>query len=330
MSPATIQSISAITPHGNADTLDFASVLGFRSIVKRSQFSVGDVVCFIVPDSQLPDKPWAAPYKAKSSRVRAIKLRGSWSEGVIEKLDTVGYTGPIEIGRDISADIGVTHWEAPQPQDLSAIGGYPYGIPRTDEERVSSLDVVPYGELVDVTLKIDGQNWNAFVKLYLDTTEERPVERGVGGRSFLYQLDTINNYTRNEQQYDVLNKLEAFCRNRGVSLCLRGESYGVGIQKFAINPHAKLPVSLALFSTWLIDERRYATKGDPFYIHTIAPQMGLPTVPMLEHDVPLTRELIAKYEEGLETIDGKPFEGVVINWAGGSFKIINRYYDSLK
>jgi hypothetical protein len=89
-------------------------------------------------------------------------------------------------------------------------------------------------------------------------------------------------------------------------------------------------VSLALYSTWLIDERRYARKGDPYYIFNIAPQMGLPTVPMLERDVPLTRELIAKYAEGIAEINGQPFEGVVINWVGGSFKVINLSYDSKK
>lgn len=91
-----------------------------------------------------------------------------------------------------------------------------------------------------------------------------------------------------------------------------------------------MPVGLALFSTWLIDERRYAAKGHPLYIHTLAPQLGLPTVPMLEQDVILTPELIKKYAEELETVNGQPFEGVVINHAGGSFKVINMFFDSRK
>ncbi len=150
----------------------------------------------------------------------------------------------------------------------------------------------------------------------------------VGGRSFLYDLDCDNNYTKNERQYDVLNKLAAFCQAKGVSLCIRGESHGAGIQKSAVNPHAKLPLALAFYSTWLIDERRYARKGDPYYIFDIAPQMGLPTVPLLEKDVPLTRELIAKYAEGLTEVNGQPFEGVVINHSRGSFKVINLDFDS--
>lgn len=88
---------------------------------------------------------------------------------------------------------------------------------------------------------------------------------------------------------------------------------------------------LALFSTWLIDERKYANKGHSYYIHNIAAQLGLPTVPVLEKDVVLTKELIFKYDEGMSKLpDGNPFEGVVVQHAGGSFKVINKSYDALK
>lgn len=243
---------------------------------------------------------------------------------------------PLIEGTDVTAWLGVTKYVIPEPQDLNAAGPYGFGIPKTDESQWNKIRDLPWGELCDVTLKIDGQSWSAIVKGSDIGPHSTPpvfwdkVERVIGGRSFLYQLDTVNNYTRNEQQYDVLNKLEAFCRTRDVSLCLRGESYGVGIQKFAINPHAKLPVSLAFYSTWLIDERRYARKGDPYYIFDIAPLMGLPTVPVIEKDVPLTRELVAKYATGITEVNGQPFEGVVINWARGSCKVINLDYDSKK
>lgn len=325
MKLASIETIHAIEPHGNADSLEIACVLGYRAIVRKGQYAAGNVICFIQPDTVLPDKPWAAVYKAKSSRVKAIKLRGVFSQGIIEPVATVEYSGPIEIGREISADIGVIKYEAPAPQDLNASGPYGFGIPKTDEERFENLDVLPYGEKVDVTLKIDGQSWSAID--YVPSNGETAV-RAVGGRSFLYKLDSDNNYTRNERQYDVLNKLEAFCRTHSVNLCIRGESHGNGIQKKAHNPHSKLPLSLAFYSTWLIDERRYARKGDPYYIFDIAPQMGLPTVPVIEKDVVLTPELVTRYAEGISELNGQPFEGVVINWAGGSFKVINRHYDS--
>ncbi len=331
MSLASIQRIKSVEKHPGADLLSICTVLGYRCITKLDQFKVGELIAFIEPDTVLPQAEWSVFYRSKSNRVKAVRLRGEWSEGIAESLTTVGYAGPLEEGLDITDAIGVTKYIAPMPQDLNAVGPYGFGIPKTDESRWNSIRDMPWDQPCDVTLKVDGQSWSAIIKLNPPGFESDVAWQGsVGGRSFLYDLDCDNNYTRNERQYDVLNKLGAFCVAKGVSLCLRGESYGVGIQKFGINPHAKLPVSLALYSTWVIDERRYAHKGDPFYIFDIALQMGLPIVPVLEKDVLITRELIAKYAEGLETINGQPFEGVVINWAGGTFKVINKHYDSKK
>lgn len=303
--PATIQKIVKVAPHDNADSLDIATVKGYECIVKRGQYKEGDLIVFIEPDSQLPDKKWAEFYKAKSNRVKAIKLRNRWSFGIIESVSNVEYGSPIVEGLDISNVLGVTHWEPPQPQDLQAKGGLPYGIVKTDEERFQSLDSIPYGEICDVTLKIDGQNINFYY------TSDGP-SKGVCGRTMEWKTDADNNYTRNEKKHNVLNKLEAFCIANNVNLCIRGESYGVGIQKNPNNPHSKLPVDLAFFSTWLIDSREYARKGHPFYIFDLAKKLDLPTVPMLEKDVILTKELIEKYDEKLTEIDGKLFAFLLI------------------
>lgn len=324
---ASIQRIVSVEKHPNADALSICTILAYRCITKLDQFKVGELAIFIEPDTVLPQAPWSVFYRSKSNRVKAIRLRNEWSFGIIESPAVVGYTGPMEEGLDITEVIGVTKYEPPQPQDLNAAGPYCLGIPKTDETRWQSVRDLPWGELVDVTLKIDGQSWSA-IAVAGHVAEDGVL--AIGGRSFLYQLDTVNNYTYNEKQYGVLKKLDEFRHKHDVNICIRGESYGQGIQKFAINPHAKLPVSLAFYSTWLVDEKRYARKGDPFYIFNIAPEMGLPTVPMLEKDVPLTRELIAKYDELLEEVNGQPFEGVVINHSKGSFKVINKHYDGRK
>ena len=337
---ASIQKVVAVNKHPNADLLDITQVLNYTCITKRDQFKVGDLVVFIEPDSVLPDKPWATFYNSKSNRVKAIKLRGEWSFGIIESFENVRLTEVLKIwniapteGYDLTEFLGITKYEVPQPQDLSASGVYGFGIPKTDEDKWQGLRNIPYGEICDVTLKIDGQSWSA---LYKDMCDENGVAimeesvAAIGGRSFLFKENVENNYKTNEKKYGVLAKLALFCRFNKVNLCIRGEQYGLGIQKYDHNPHAKLPLNLAFFSTWLIDERRYATKGHPLYIFDLAPKLELPTVPVLEKDVVLTPELIKKYDSELTKVNGVPFEGVVINWKGGSFKVINKLYDSLK
>src|ERR1017187_5871037 len=86
MKLASIERIKKVTKHNNADSLDIVEVLGFNVIVKLGQFKENDLVVFIQPDTILPNEKWAEFYKAKSSRVKAIKLRQVWSQGIIESL----------------------------------------------------------------------------------------------------------------------------------------------------------------------------------------------------------------------------------------------------
>jgi hypothetical protein len=142
-----------------------------------------------------------------------------------------------------------------------------------------------------------------------------------------YKLDCVNNYTKNESNHNVIQKL----RESGIdkSICIRGEQFGLGIQSSANNPHSKLPLGLAFFSVYLIDEHRYANKGEKYYAYDFIPTLGLPTAPMIEKDVVLTPELVAKYADGKE-INGASYEGIVIQWRGGSFKVLSKEYDSKK
>jgi len=327
---ATIQTIIQAEKHPNADSLDIVRVLGYKCIVKRDQWKIGDKVIFIAPDSVLPDTQWAAFYNARSSRVKAIQLRKEWSFGIVESAQNIGYTGAMDDGLDVSEIIGVTKYAPPEPQDNSAAGVYGNGIPKTDETRWQGIRAnnLPIGEMVDVTQKIDGQSLSWLFE-YKKETDSYDIS--VGGRSFIFKKFVQNNYTRNVAALGVAEKIEKFLRSHGnVSLCFRGESYGVGIQKFSHNPHAKKPLGVSFFSVWNIDDRRYEFKGSKFYIHNIASELSLPTVPLLEKDVVLTWDLIKKYDEDLKQINGEPFEGVVIQHLNGSFKVINKHYDSKK
>lgn len=330
MSLASIQPILSVQKHPNADLLDLVTVLRYVCIVKRDQWKVGDFCVFIEPDTVLPDLPWTTFYRVKSNRVKAIRLRQLWSFGIVESAAAIGYTGPLEAGLDVTEAINVTKYEPPMPQDLAASGPYRFGIPKTDETRWQSILDLPFGERVDVTLKIDGQSWSALCKLPDLAAGETEIVTAIGGRSFLYKPDSVNHFTRNEANHAVLDKLKAFCLQHRVSLCIRAEQHGQGIQAFSLNPHSKLSLGLSFFSTWMMDQREYARKGHPLYILDLAQQLGLPTVPVLERDVILTPELIAKYDEGLETVNGQPFEGVVIAHRQGSFKVISKHYDSKK
>lgn len=355
MKIASIERLNSVEPHPNADRLDVVKVLGFQCVTAKGLYHTGDIVVYIQPDSILPEQDWAKDYRKYSpTRIKACKIRNEWSEGIIVPLDILpvveqyvqdNLNSDDLIGTDIASMIEVEHYEPPAPQDLTAKGKLPFGIPKTDEDRWENRVTFPYGELVDITLKIDGQSCSYYYKLDTD-------EFGVLGRSLEYYPDTQNRYTAHVERLDLHNKLKKYCIKHNVSICLRGESYGVGIQNNFNNPHASKDAGILFFSVYLIDERRYARKGDPHYFTHVCGELDLPIVPTLIDQV-LTPEMIQHYSIDIDQLDGNPFEGVVIQHSdfksryqidtgesgiididsichAGSFKIINKAYDSKK
>lgn len=398
MKLASIEKVEKIVKHPNADKLSIVTVAGYECITQLDQYKVGELVVFIQPDTVLPDAPWAKFYKEKYNRVKAIKLRGVYSMGIVESIWNVygkavnSYnvnTNTFNIslgglaswtpkeGDDIAVNIGVTKYVSPgqaaqeqaeaETNKVKTFGnsiknkhlrklywitigkvaqklarpkthGFnELGIPKTDEERWQGIkQTIPFGEVVDVTEKIEGQSCSFFryakVRFKLWNFEWKYSTYGVLGRSIQHKITNVhpNDYVKMWEKYSIKNKLEAYCSKHKVNICIRGESYGGKIQNFKINPRAGVENQWMMFSVWLIDEKRYARKGDKHYFVNVAREMGVPYVPILEENVVLTEELIKKYDTDLTELNGKTFEGVVINHKNITFKVINKSYDSMK
>ena len=329
---ATIEKLENLRAHPNADRLEICDILGFQCVVPKGLYNEGDLVVYIQTDTVLPaDQEWAEEYiRYSPKRTKAVKLRGEWSEGIVAPLSKwinhkeLFFDGRFPddcIGDDVSASIGVTKYEPQLPSNESVIGTLPYGLGKTDEDRFENLRNLPLGEIADVTLKIDGQS-ATFGYFQADG------RFFVCGRRFEVDAEEENRYSIHVPK--LKDTIIEYCKKHNVSLAFRGESYGNGIQKNPNNPHSTKEHSFALFSVWNIDKRRYERKGDKHYFLNVADETGIETVPLLEECVEITPELIKKYSVGLKKIDGQPFEGVVVQYKDGSFKIINKDYDSKK
>jgi RNA ligase (TIGR02306 family) len=354
---ATVEQISEVKHHPNADRLDLVRIINYWAIVPRDSYKVGDLCVYIRPDSVLPsDREWAQSYLKYTSkgRVRAVRLRGEWSEGVVLDLLVAESQMTAEelslgLGSCLNPTCDVTHLLGVTKRDTSvadakirefnksAVGGLPYGIPKTDEPNWRNVrDLDKYmGQMVDVTLKIDGQSFTAYCVWDESISDWKT---GICSRSLELKMgldEDGNEYTSNwhkaESRYDVLNKLKQYCELYDVSLALRGEVFGPGIQSFSHNPHSKVDeVDVAFYSCFNIDTGRSA--NDFYNVHRyedICDELDLPRVPVSAY-IALSRELIEKYDSGIEALDGQPFEGVVIKGDGFSFKVLNKFYDSKK
>jgi len=328
MSTATYERIEEIHPHPNADKLEFARVMNYEALVPKGEYMVGEDVIFIHPDSILPDQPWAEPFKKYvRGRVRAIKIRGAYSMGIIAKTNIMPFPGAGDTwyyGKDVSDLLGITKHEPALPKDTKAKGALPFGIYKTDESNWQGLRHLPWGEEVDVTLKIDGQSATYYCKKVNDEWVT-----GITSRNLEIKMECHNHLTYANEQLQILDKLKAYCQKHDLSLALRGELYGTGIQAHQYNPHSMMPVSWACFNLMNIDTLTYFFKGSEHYYEDACVEMELPTTPVIER-APLTKELIHKYDEELEELFGVGFEGVVMKHSTGSFKVINKFYDSRK
>jgi len=342
MKLASIEIITEINPHPNADRLSLAKVLGYICIVVKDEFKVGDAVVLIQPDTVLPDKPWAEMFKKRGNRVKAMKIRGVFSFGIVMSpyvifAEDIGrlkfFLMPSEIGKDISEHIGVFKYEAPLPKALDAKGSMPFGLPKTDEYRWQLITDLPFGETVDVSLKKDGSSGSFYCKKIpghmLLTQDEDLWVTGICSRSLELKPDCHNNYTAVEKKYDILRKLKDYCLEHNVSLALRGEITGFGIQSHKNNPHSQMSLDFAVFSVFNLDTMEYEHKGSKHYYLNVAEALNIPVVDQIGA-FKLTPELIKYYAEDISELNGKPFEGVVIKHSKGSFKVINLAYDEKK
>ena len=335
---ASIEIVEDVFPHPNADKIEFIRVLGYNIITQKGLYRVGSPVVLIQPDTVLPeDAAWAQSFlKWTKPRVRAMKLRGEFSFGIavpIFEVFPMNGTGvlkslllPQNIGNDISELIGVTKYESPQPQEPGAISSIlPWSMSKTDEDRWQ-ITAVPYGALGTATQKVDGSSATYWARKDPETGE---WSTGITTRSQQIDPESNNNFTRMDQKYSIRKKLLTYCKDNNVSLALRGEIAGAGIQKHGANPHSKLPVAFYAFRVLNLETLRYEYTEDKHYFLNVCQRIGVPTVAVIGTSI-ITPEMIKYYAEELKVLDDKKFKGVVINHSKGSFKIINLNYDSVK
>lgn len=181
-----ILKLDAVETHPNADSLDIATIGGYRSIVKRGQFRAGDLVAYIPEAAVLPkdllqhlgfwnaDKACGTLNGARGDRVKAIHLRGVLSQGIcLTVVQDSAETGQlvlpgrpdgmaflnVRLGDDVAAPLGVEKYQVPVPVHLAG------EIFCTDTELTAKFDVEDWkrhplvfeeGEPVIFTEKLHG------------------------------------------------------------------------------------------------------------------------------------------------------------------------------
>ncbi len=112
MKLASIQKIVNITPIEGADIIETAQVLGWEVVVKKGEYKVGDLCCYIQIDTVVPDREEFAFLRERKFRVRTIKLKKQISQGLIIPINKSWKSGLCE-GDDVTGYVGVIKYEKP-------------------------------------------------------------------------------------------------------------------------------------------------------------------------------------------------------------------------
>lgn len=306
---ATIQKVTNVRNHPNADALDLCNILGWQVVIKRGEFKDGDFCVYIPIDSILPEKPEFEFLRQKDFRIKSVKLRGQLSQGICFPLSILGETWntirsnspDINLeGSDVTELVGVVHYEKPLPAELvgKAVGGFPGWLRITDELNIKSWPAIldeMRGREYYITRKDDGQSATYFLK---------DGVFGVCSRK-LQLLDDGNGYWAMAHKYDLEARLRSWFGSEDVAV--QAEVVGPPIQGNKLGLKEK---ELHIFNL-VAKNREYLSfeKLKEFCSFAHVPMVTLIDAGLaFIYDLPYLQNLA----NNLKYPNGSPAEGIVI------------------
>jgi RNA ligase (TIGR02306 family) len=288
--------VGAVSRHPNADALSLTEVRGCPVVLRTGSFVEGDLAVYVpvdaVVDTTVPELAFLAADGKTSVRIRAKRLRGTFSMGLL-------IPAPVDAqeGDNLAERLRIVKWEEPEPVSMAG-----------EQAKAPSLLVPTYeleawrhygpmlfdvGEQCIVTEKLHGTNGRFVV--------DAAGVLHVGSHRTWKQVDGTTVWARVAAQYGLREKLA-----RHPGLIFFGEVYGSGVQDMTYG-HANGRLSLAFFD--VCDSRT----GD-YLSHAAAEalldEMTLPTVPVLYRG-PLDVGLLSRLAEE-DSVHGGIREGVVV------------------
>jgi len=284
--------VGKIERHQNADTLSVTKVREYPVVIRSGDFKEGDLAVYVPVDSVVPTDDPRWEFLQSHTRIKAKRLRGIFSMGLLTKADA-GW----EEGQNVAELLRIKKYEPPEP---TSTGGEaercPFKFPKyTDIEGFRRWpNVFKDGEEVEITEKIHGTN---------SRFSFRDGRLWCGSHSEI-KRDAPAVWWKAARQYELEKRLSSV-----PGIAIYGEIYG-WVQDLRYG-HSPGKVSLAIFDAFDLAEMRYFGRDE---FAGLAKKLELPTVPVLYRG-PFSRDLLS-YAEGKTTLILSPAahvrEGIVI------------------
>ncbi|MFE7588098.1 RNA ligase (ATP) [Kitasatospora sp. NPDC057512] len=309
-----------ILEHPNADALELAQVGLYRAVVAKGAYRTGDHAVYIPEQSVLPEELieelglTGKLAGARANRVKAVRLRGELSQGVVCRpaaLADTDLAAAAERGEDFAELLGVVKWQPPVPTSMSGdVVGAPDLLPWVDIENLKRYpEAFAPGEPVVLTEKLHGSC--CLVTYTAATGEVRVSSKGIGAQGLALVEDARNLYWRAVRAYDIPAVAARLAERLGAErVGIFGEVFGEGVQDLGYGASARTerPGYAAFDVSALVD-------GQLNWLSAAELLDGeLPLVPELWRG-PFDPETVLGFARGRETVSGRELhlrEGVVV------------------
>lgn len=355
-----------IEPHPNADAIELAKVGGYVSIIKKGQFKNGDLAVYIPEQAVLPE--WMLKKLgfwddmngkgrlsgSAGNRVRAIKLRGVLSQGLLldgNSGDTenptsvmvtseeggIGHSTGFMEGDDTAEFLGVVKYEPKVPAQMAGrvAGGDLDATISFDFENIKkcpalfdeSIEVVLTEKIHGTLLQVgiiprriwEGKPWAEKCPDIGDGFKGIVTSKGQGAKGYLLDsADETNLYVKTATQLALWAKLEQARVHLGhpndMPLFIFGEIFGIGVQDLGYG---------AVTPTFRAFDMYAGTRSNGFYLNHDSfagclDVMGVAMVPLLYRGA-FDPVQVALHTDGKTTVGGDNIrEGVVIKATSAS------------
>jgi RNA ligase (TIGR02306 family) len=310
--------VAAIEPIPGADAIELAVVGDYRSVVKKGSFSAGSLAAYMPEASVLPDSLIETMgltgmlAGSKKNRIKAIRLRGCLSQGIL-----FGLPDGFHEGADIAAGFGITKYEPTLPGNMggNVMGARGEFVGMTLRYEIENYKAYPWliedGEEVEFTEKVHG-TFSAATRIpNLDSDgllgrDTLVYSKGLGAKGFVFADDednAANIYLQAMKEIGIRDRIIA-AFGPDLTVHVAGEIYGaVQDLKYGLSGR-----SFALFDVKIGDQ--FLGRDD---LATAAERMGVTRVPVVYRG-PFSREVMLEHTSG-KTVIGNGVhirEGIVI------------------
>jgi RNA ligase (TIGR02306 family) len=231
---ATIQTVEAIAAIPGADAIEVATVLGWKIVVKKNEFKVGDKIVYFEVDSFLPEIEvfeWLRRTSYRTNeflnrsgfRIKTMKMRGQISQGLVVGAEAFPQIAGLPVGTDVTEQLDIVKWQLPELEGNfgTRSGSFSPYCSKTQEMRVQSIPEILdelKGKPYYITTKIDGTSASiTYLNGQLQAFSHN-FELADDGKSIFWEI---------VDRYDLRDKLAEL----GQNIAIQGELAGPKIQK---------------------------------------------------------------------------------------------------